>query len=541
MVRSLIDRMAKPFIVAVVSILAISSFTSCSLVKKSRSQPRYGGTYRYCSGESISTFDPALCSWVADVEAARLIYNTLVCFNRDTLKIEPGLAKDWKFSKDGKTWTFYLRKGVKFHNGREVTANDFVYSFTRLVDPKLDAVSADVFGQVEGLVDFQQGKVSYVKGFKALDKYTLQIKLTQPMSPFLSMLTLINAAVVPKEAVEAKGGLEKFPVGTGPFKFKKYTKDKYVLLKANKAYYAGRPYLDKVKLVIFLEGDYSKMIEEFKKGNLDQVYVSSECIKEAKKIKKGTLKGVPAISTAFLLLRTTTPPFDNKQVRQAFSQLVNRQKLVKLSGLATMIAHCTIPPGIPGHNPALRINEYNPKNAERLLKESGYPEGEGLPTINFYYLHDVDVPVLKQVKEDAGKLGFKVAINKVSEDTFNQKIEDSKSDFAGAVLTWFADYDDLDNILYSFFSSESPVNYACYNNPQVDELLAQARAIPDPASTKRIKLYQEAERIVLEDAPVVPLRHEMMYHLVQPYVRGLALNDLGEGTCNFQKIWLEKH
>src|SRR3989304_1676333 len=221
--------------------------------------PAQGGVYRRPLEFSPKTHDPALSIDIYAVAVIQQVFDGLVQFDKD-LNTIPAIARSWKISPDGLTYTFYLREGVTFHNGREVTAEDFVYSFTRILDPETKSSSSNFFTGVVGTKEFMERKAKEVKGLVAQGNYILRITLSEPYVPFISILAMKGAKVVPREEIEKSGAnFGRFPVGTGPFKFVSMKEGEEIVLEANPDYFEGRPYLDKVILKIF-HGDPSEEI-----------------------------------------------------------------------------------------------------------------------------------------------------------------------------------------------------------------------------------------------------------------------------------------
>src|SRR5207249_7620239 len=215
--------------------------------------------YRRPIGNDPSTLDPALIADSYGRAVAQQIFDGLVSFD-ETLAITPALAEFWRASRDGLTWTFTLRKGVRFHNGREVTAEDVVYSLTRILDPKIRSGAADLFGTIKGAHEFREGRARTVVGLVAQDRYTVQVTLDEAVGPFVAVLAVGHAKIVPKDAVEQLG--EAFgtqPVGTGPFRFERWERGKEIVLAANPEYFGGPPRLSRLVYRIFLGEQFDAM------------------------------------------------------------------------------------------------------------------------------------------------------------------------------------------------------------------------------------------------------------------------------------------
>src|SRR5438034_3062641 len=228
-----------------------------------------GGIYRRPLGHEPATLDPARISDIYSRSVSQQIFDGLVQFDH-TLAIAPALAQFWKASRDGLTWTFTLRKGVQFHHGREVTAEDVVHSFTRILDPRTRSGAADLFLGIQGAAAFRDGKASAVSGLVALDRYTVQVTLTEASVPFVSVLAVGQAKIVPRDAAEQLG--ERFgsqPVGTGPFKFLRWEHGSEIVLAANPDYFDGPPRLSRLVYRIFPAEQLDAVFRELQAGGLE--------------------------------------------------------------------------------------------------------------------------------------------------------------------------------------------------------------------------------------------------------------------------------
>jgi peptide/nickel transport system substrate-binding protein/oligopeptide transport system substrate-binding protein len=262
-----------------------------------------------------------------------------------------------------------LRQGVKFHHGREVTAADFVYSFTRLLSTQQSIPVTEFFQRIQGAKDFVQGKTSHVWGLQAPDRYTLQIVLEEPCISSLAILALANAAVVPREEVERLGeGFARAPVGTGPFKFVQWEPTKEIVLEANEHYHEGRPFLDTIVFKIGVGGKLEERFAEFLKGNLEEAFIpggKTDEIATDPQYQQYQFIRKPMLNVLYIGFNTQAKPFDDKRVRQAFNYVVDTKAIVqKITRSGSLPATGVFPPGMPGYDPTLRGYDYNPVKAK---------------------------------------------------------------------------------------------------------------------------------------------------------------------------------
>ncbi len=503
--------------------------------------PRYGGAYRRPLSNNPSTLDPALISDIYGFTVAQQIFDGLVQYD-GAVNIVPALAEDWKSSRDGLSWTFSLRRGVKFHNGREVVADDVVYSFTRILDPKTNSKAAEVFLKVKGAKEFIEGRAKVVQGIRALDKYTVQIELSEASGPLVANLAMGYVKIVPREAVEASGpafGLK--PVGTGPFKFTRWTKDEEIVLEANQDYYAGRPFLERIVYRIYPGAPMDKMFSNFQDGGLEDTFVPNAEIQKMPEFQVYQFVRREILSTRFLGLNTAHGPLRNPLVRQAFSSAIDREALVRdIHRNRYKAAQGILPPGTYSYDPQFRPFPYSPEKARELLAKAGYPGGKGLPPLEIW--SSVKSPAVEQeheaMKKYLGSVGISAELRyHLNWPQFKAMVQDGKL----PIFRWSytADVPDPDNFLYSLFHSKGRTNITSYQNGQVDRLLERARAEQDQKNA-RFEWYRQAERLIMEDAPVFPINYSSYERLFQPYVRSIEVNALGDPYIPMRKIWLAK-
>jgi oligopeptide transport system substrate-binding protein len=502
---------------------------------------KFGEMYRRMLANNPSTLDPALLTDIYGGAVVRQIFDSLVQFDA-YLKPLPALAEFWEAPRDGHTWTFTLRRGVMFHHGREVTAHDVVYSFTRLLNSQKRVPVTEIFRYIQGAKAFMQGKTDNVEGLKPMDRYTLQIVLEEPLAPSLVILGLAHAAVVPREEVEKRG--EQFgraPVGTGPFKFVRWEPNQEIVLEAHDRYYEGRPFLDTI--VFKIGSSYEETFAKFLQGNLEETIIPSGKTDEVRadpKYRQYQRVRISTLSLSYLGFQTQRKPFDNRLVRQAFNYAVDKEAIVReITRMGNLPATGALPPGMLGYDPDRQGYPYHPEQAKRLLAEAGYPDGAGFPVVQLWSVSESDSTKaeLAAYQRYLAELGVQVQIHFAPDwPTYQKMLEQGQLPMFR--LSWYADIPDPDNFLFPLLHSSSPTNRTFYRNLRVDQLLEQARRELD--ENRRITLYREVERLVMEDAPWIAQHHYVMNYLYQPYVQGVEINLLGPRAIPAKKIWFKK-
>jgi len=500
--------------------------------------PISGGTYHKALWQEPLTLDPAFLTDVYATSVAQQMFDGLVQFDAN-LNVIPCIAKSWEASRDGLVWTFHLRQGVKFHHGREVHAADFVYTFTRILDPRTASPRAWLFERVQGAAKFRAGEAERVEGLQALDAYTLQITLSKPYAPFINLLGMAQAQVVPREEVQRLDAeFGRRPIGTGPFRFVNWVAGEEITLEANDAYSEGRPFLDRLHYRIMT--NHQDILAEFAKGALEDVDLTGQEGTPLSSDPRFHYVRKPLLTTAFLWLNMGHGPLSKREVRQAINHAINREAMIStIRQNRHEQARGILPLGMPGYSPDLAGYAYNLSRTRQLLAEAGYHEGKDLPLLELW-TGVTTTAVLQEhemIKRDLERLGIRVELFTAA--NWKQYKTAVLGKLPGAMYrySWFADFPDPDNFLFALFHSQSPDNYANYSNPAVDHLLEQARSEGD--YLKRMQLYRQAEELIMADAPVVNLVYYTFETLFQPYVQGIVLNALGERYIPMEKIWLD--
>jgi len=435
-------------------------------------------------------------------------------------ELQPGLAEKWDVSADGLKYTFYLRKGVKFHSGDVLTADDVIFTFDRMLDPATKALNTDFLDMIAGAKERMDGKATSVSGLKKIDDYTVEITLAAPFAPFLANLATPAGSIYSKAATTKAGkDFGTKPVGTGPFKLDSWTPDSELVLSAFDDYFRGRPKFD--KLIMKIVPEPQTMALMFKKGDLDvfDLDFARSQIPEFKKDPqwKDRIVSGPRVGTYYMSINQAIKPFDNPKVREAIMYAIDRQTLIDKLYYGTGIpAKGILAPGLAGYNPDLPGFKYDPEKAKALLKEAGYPDGFEM-TLNQTTDSPTTLKMNEAVQAMLAQVGIKAEIKQMDSAAWSGTRKEGK--LGSYTSSWSADYNDPDNFIYTFFAPRNSVARSWnYQNKAVQDQLEKARTMTDMAA--RYKLYQEIEyTIVYKDFAFVPLFHLEHLFVVHPKVK----------------------
>jgi peptide/nickel transport system substrate-binding protein len=475
---------------------------------------------------------------------AHQLFNTLVEVD-DSLRIVPSIAKDWEISDDRTVFTFHLRTDVFFHDdacfsgnkGRRLLAKDVEYSFRRIMDKTIASPGAWIFNR----------KVDLLLPFTAIDDSTFQLKLKQPYHPILGILSMQYCSIVPREAVEKYGtDFRRHPVGTGPFQLVAWEEGQALVMKKNQNYFekdsAGNrlPYLDGIH-VSFYDSRATEFLL-FRQQQVDFINDIEASFKDEVLTKSGTLRrdwerkidlqtspylnieylGIVVDSSSEMMKNS---PLRQLKIRQAINYGFDRRKMILYlrNSMGTPAESGFVPVGLPSFDSA-KVNGYyyDPSRTRQLLAEAGFPEGKSIPSIKLLTIAvyaDMANFIAKQLEES----GIKLKVEVVQKSLLLEMTSGSKAAFFRG--SWIADYPDAENYLSVFYSKNpAPPNYTRYNNPSFDALFE--KAISETNDQLRYELYRQADQLIMNDAPVIPLWYDKVVRLVQPNVKNFKANAL---------------
>jgi len=476
--------------------------------------------------------DPILVSDTTSDGIASKIFNTLVSYDQQ-LNLEPSVAVAMpEISADGLTYTFQLRSGIRFSNGREITAEDVKYSLQRLagIRSKRSNLVEPIAGASEA-IEMARKDSSLVspeiKGIVASDPHTIQITLSKPYAPFIYHLAMVNTAVVPREAVERSGlRFSREPVGTGPFRLVEWKENNSLYLAANPDYFQGAPKLAGIRYRIIPEA--LTRLEEYKSGGLEITVVTQGVYPEWKNSNRvGDIRQWPSLAVQYygFNLEKEGSPYAGmgdsaRKLREAVNWAVDREFLgeVLLEG-RFYPANGIIPPGVAGYDASRPAFQKDLERSSQLLFEAGYPGGDGLPPVDLWFNNQGDNSLIAQViQEDLKKAGITIVLKQLDWGAFIEATDSGEPAFFR--LGWVADYPDPENFLAFLFHSKNKGpngNVSFYGRPEVDDL--SDRSYSETDMGKRIALLQEASKLILSDSPWLFLLFGKETVLLKPYVK----------------------
>jgi peptide/nickel transport system substrate-binding protein/oligopeptide transport system substrate-binding protein len=492
--------------------------------------PKQGGTLTETFKDDVSTLDPAIGYDWQNWSLIKSLFSRLMDYKPGTTILVPDLAESYAVSPDGLTYTFKLRHGVKFHNGREMTADDVAYSYNRTVNPKTQSPGQGFFKSIAGYDDMAAGKADHMSGIKVVDPYTLAITLSKPDATFLQVVALNFSGVVAKEDV-AKWGADygHHPDGTGAYYLDSWTLGQELVMKRNTDYYTkGVPYLDEVDIKIGAEPLTALL--QLQKGQID---IAGDGIPPASFLQvmnnpdeKKLVVSAPQLETSYLTMNVNMKPLNDVRVRQAINMAINKDRIVKIINGRADIATQPLPPGMPGYDPNFKGYAYDPDKAKELLKEANYDSSQSMDLM--VYNTDPNPRIAQAIQQDLAAVGITVNIK-----SLDQSVIISAGGTANTVpliwsggMGWIADFPDPSDFYGPILGCAGAVkggwNWSWYCNKEIDAEAAKADGMvaPDQADA-RAKLWSQIfEKIMTQDAPWVPVFNEKRYTLHSARIGG---------------------
>ncbi len=477
-----------------------------------------GGNITVTYKDDVATLDPAIGYDWQNWSMIKSIFDSLMDYEPGTTTLRPGLAESYDVSDDGMTFTFYLRPGVMFHNGREMTAEDVKYSLDRVTNPETLSPGAGFFASIDGYDAMTDGSATSLSGVTVVDPLTVQIQLSRPDATFLHVMALNFSSVVPQEAVEAADGdFGHMPVGTGAFQLGEWTTGQRLVLTRNEDYWReGLPYLDSVTFEVGQEpivallrlqnGEVDVPGDGIPPAKFQEVMADPD--QAARVVEGGQLQ------TGYITLNTTMPPFDNVDVRRAINMAINKDRIVQLINGRAIPATQPLPPSMPGYTEGYAGFAYDPDAARALLADAGF--ADGFETELYVMNTDPNPRIAQAIQQDLAAIGITASIQSLAQANV---IEAGGAGTAPMIwsggMAWIADFPDPSNfygpILGCVGATDGGWNWARFCDPAIDAEATAADSMIDPADPARMQMWSDVYMQVMEAAPWVPVFNEQRY------------------------------
>jgi ABC-type transport system substrate-binding protein len=455
--------------------------------------------------DDVSTLDPAIGYDWQNWSIIKSLFDGLMDYKPGTTELVPDLAESYEITNDGKTFTFKLRSGVKFHNGRELTAEDVKYSIDRVRDPATQSPGAGFFGSLDTIT--------------VIDPATIKFDLSRPDATFLHVMAINFAHVVPKEAVDAAGGdFGHKPVGSGAYKMAEWTLGQRLVLEKNADYWkADAPLLDKVTFEFGQEPTVALL--RLQKGEVDAL---GDGIPPAQFLEvkddpqyAGQIVEGGQLHTGYVTMNVKTKPFDDVRVRQAVNMAINKDRIVRIINNRAVPANQPLPPSMPGYATDYKGYAYDVEAAKKLMADAGL--ADGFSTELYAYNTDPNPRIAQAIQQDLAAIGIKAELKSLAQATV---IEAGGNGSAPMIwsggMGWIADFPDPSNFYGPILGCGGAVqggwNWSWYCNEELDKLAAEADAMTDPAAkAEREKKWSEIFVKLMEDAPWAPIFNEQRF------------------------------
>lgn len=506
--------MKRLFVVfAALALLAAATLASAAPIKT-------GGECVVSYKDDVVTLDSAIGYDWQNWAIIKSLHNRLVGYEPGTAKIALDLAEKMDISPDGKTYTFKLRKGVKFHNGRELTATDIKYSLDRVVNPKTQSPAQGFYKSIVGFDDVVAGKAQGLAGVVVVDPLTVKIALTSPDATLLHVLALNFSSAVAREEVEKWGDdYGHHPCGTGPFKVAEWQLGYKLVLERNKDYFQkGLPYLDKVTLLFGMEPAVALL--KLQQGEVD---ILGDGIPPARFVEifndpkyKGQIETGTQLQTGYVTMNVKMKPFDDVRVRQAVNMAINKDRVVKIINGRAVPANQPLPPEMPGYDKNYKGFAYDPAGAKKLLAEAGL--AKGFDTELWVMNVDPNPRIAQSIQQDLAAVGIRAAIKNQAQATViaaGGEPDQAPMIWSGG-MAWIADFPDPSNFYGPILGCGGAVkggwNWSWYCNDKAEDLARKADSMSNPAQAgERAELWRKVFTMIQDDAAWAPVFNEKRF------------------------------
>ena len=486
------------------------------------------------------TFDPIYVTAAALGYLSRAVHATLVTYGEGA-EVIPGLAERWEVLEGGRLYRFHLRRGVRFHNGRLLEADDVQASFVRLLSPELRSPSNWILRSVRGASDVLEGRADSLCGLTIHDRHTFDIALEEPLAIFLPLLSVNEAAIIPAEEASDRERLRLRAVGAGPFAVDEVVEGQRVRLRRHREYFVPhQPHIEELTFRLDIRSARD-VADAFLRGELDIAHgippKTAEQLRGDSRYAPYLLSTIQ-LHTSYFAYDCSAAPFNRPEVRQAINHAIDRKRINdRIFGGQNVPACALLPPGLQGYDPALRGAEHDVERARALMRQGGYAGGFGVE----YRTWDTDEfnnsGLLGSVIENLEAIGIQVNVTSHSATEARRPLQQPGHGLVFCA-NWYADIPDSDNFFYVFFHSDSNAARGIYfNSPELDRQIEEARRTID--IDRRAAIYRSLNEMVVKEAPIAPLFHERFFVVHQPHVRGLRTS-LVPPPVRYNDVWIEQ-
>lgn len=532
----------------IATLLSATLLTACTGGESNVSKGNREGILHYGNGSEPQGLDPQVVTGVPENHIVSSLFEGLTTKNPWNLEPEPGVAMSWDISEDGKVYTFHLNPEAKWSNGEVITASDFVWSWNRALHPKMGNQYSYMLFPVEGAEAYAKRETEDFNdvGVKAIDDHTLEVTLIASTPYFLQLLDHYSTYPVHPETILKHGEMyDRYTkwtrpenmVGNGAFVLDEWLLNRRVSVKKSETYWDR----DTVKLngVIFYPTE--NIVSEERMFRVDQLHYTQEVPLDKLPVYKAKenspLRLSPYLGSYFYLFNTEQAPVDDVRVRKALAMSIDRDKLIRtvLHGIYTP-SYSITPPGTMGYNPP-KLFDYDPEQARQLLAEAGYPNGEGWPGVEVIYNtsenHRKIAVALQQMWKD--ELNINITISNQEWKVYLDSID--TMNYAIARRGWIGDYVDANNFLDMYLTGGGNNNTG-FAEPAYDEMIARL-APRAKTQEERYKIFYEAETMLMEQMPILPIYTYSSKHLLHPSVRDMPANLMDH--LNLKYVWLDEN
>lgn len=488
-----------------------------------------GGSMIVTYKDDVSTLDPAIGYDWQNWSMIKSLFDGMMDYKPGTTELVNDLAESYTLSDDGLTYTFVLREGVTFHNGRVMTADDVKYSLDRVTNPSTQSPGAGFFASIDGFDAMADGSATSLSGVTVVDPNTVSIALSRPDATFLHVMAINFSSIVPKEVVEEYGeDFGKNPVGTGAFELSEWTLGQRLVFSRNEDYWKpGLPNLDQITFEVGQEPIVALL--RLQQGEVD---IPGDGIPPAKFVE---VKNDPQfqdfiieggqLQTGYITMNVKMPPFDNKEVRQAVNMAINKERIVRVINGRAVVANQPLPPTMPGYAPDYEGYPYAPEKAIQMLADAGF--GDGFETELYVYNTDPNPRIAQSIQQDLKAIGIDASIKSLAQANViaaGGEVDQAPMIWSGG-MAWIADFPDPSNFYGPILGCAGAVpggwNWAWYCNEELDTKAVEADSMTDAAmATEREALWREIYLSIMEDAPWVPVFNEQRFTMRSAAVGG---------------------